>query len=78
MKNNVCKKNIINIHQLGFPINLEIIIPIKFVFAYTLINGSYSKEVVREVIIHEYLHYYCDLSTNKSKQQIILTCHLHY
>ena len=27
MKNNVCKKNIINIHQLGFPINLEIIIP---------------------------------------------------
>ena len=42
------------------------IIPIKFVFAYTLINGSYSKEVVREVIIHEYLHYYCDLSTNKS------------
>ena len=35
-------------------------------FFYTLINGSYSKEVVREVIIHEYLHYYCDLSTNKS------------
>ena len=27
MKNNVCKKNIIHIHQLGFPINLEIIIP---------------------------------------------------
>lgn len=42
------------------------IIPIKFVFAYTLINGTYSEQVVREVIIHEYLHYYCDLSTNKS------------
>ena len=27
MKNNMCKKNIIHIHQLGFPINLEIIIP---------------------------------------------------
>ena len=27
MKNSVCKKNIIHIHQLGFPINLEIIIP---------------------------------------------------
>ena len=40
------------------------IIPIKFVFAYTLINGSYSKEVVREVIIHEYLHYYCNTITN--------------
>ena len=27
MKNIICKKNIIHIHQLGFPINLEIIIP---------------------------------------------------
>ena len=42
------------------------IIPIKFVFAYTLINGSYSKEVVREVIIHEYLHYYCNTITNSN------------
>ena len=46
--------------------NEKKIIPIKFVFAYTLLNGSYSEQVVREVIIHEYLHYYCDLSTNKS------------
>lgn len=41
------------------------IIPIKFVFSYTLINGSYPEEVVKEVIIHEYLHYYCNSITKE-------------
>lgn len=40
------------------------ITPIKLVFAECLINGSYKEEIVKEVIIHEYLHYYCDTSTN--------------
>ena len=34
--------------------------PIKFVFAKSLVDGRYSEEIVREVIIHEYIHYYCD------------------
>ena len=42
------------------------IIPIKFVFSYTLINGSYPEEVVKEVIIHEYLHYYCNSITKRN------------
>ena len=42
------------------------IVPLKFVFAEDLINGRYNEDIVKEVIIHEYLHYYCDLSTNKS------------
>ena len=41
------------------------IIPIKFVFSYT-INGSYPEEVVKEVIIHEYLHYYCNSITKRN------------
>lgn len=40
------------------------IIPLKFVFAEVLVNGTYSEEIVREVIIHEYLHYYCNTITN--------------
>ena len=42
------------------------IIPLKFVFAYDLLNGKYDENIVEEVIIHEYLHYYCDVKTNKS------------
>ena len=38
--------------------------PIKFVFAESLLNGSYSEGIVKEVIIHEYLHYYCNTTTN--------------
>ncbi len=34
--------------------------PIKFSFAKILLDGRFSEEVVREVIIHEYIHYYCD------------------
>ena len=44
----------------------ESIVPIKFVFAKRLIDGNYPEEVVREVIIHEYLHYYCDTKTGLS------------
>lgn len=40
--------------------------PVKFVFAYDLINGAYSEEIVKEVIIHEYIHFYCDTKTNIS------------
>lgn len=40
------------------------IVPLKFVFSESLLNGSYSENIVREVIIHEYLHYYCNTSTN--------------
>ena len=40
--------------------------PLKFVFAQCLLDGSYSEEVVKEVIIHEYLHYYCDTITGVS------------
>lgn len=40
------------------------IVPLKFVFAENLVNGSYIEDIVKEVIIHEYLHYYCNTSTN--------------
>ena len=40
--------------------------PLKFVFAEELLNGKYSEEVVKEVIIHEYLHYYCNTITNSN------------
>ena len=40
--------------------------PLKLVFAQCLLDGSYSEEVVKEVIIHEYLHYYCDTITGVS------------
>ena len=43
-----------------------LIVPIKFVFAKRLIDGSYPEDVVREVIIHEYIHYYCDTKTGVS------------
>lgn len=43
-----------------------LIVPIKFVFAKRLIDGNYPEDVVREVIIHEYLHYYCDTKTGVS------------
>lgn len=42
------------------------IVPIKFVFAEVLINGTYREEIVKEVIVHEYLHYLCDTKTNVS------------
>ncbi len=34
--------------------------PIKFSFAKSLLDGRYNEDIVREVIIHEYIHYYCD------------------
>lgn len=40
--------------------------PIKFVFAAILIDGAYPEKIVKEVIIHEYLHYYCDTKSNIS------------
>ncbi|WP_294134297.1 SprT-like domain-containing protein [uncultured Clostridium sp.] len=40
--------------------------PLKFVFAEELVNGNYSERVVKEVIIHEYLHYYCNTITNSN------------
>ena len=40
--------------------------PLKFVFAEELVNGKYREEIVREVIIHEYLHYYCNTITNSN------------
>lgn len=44
----------------------ENIEPIKFVFAYDLLNGKYDEDVVREVITHEYVHFYCDTQTGIS------------
>lgn len=44
------------------------IMPLKFVFSEDLINGRYNEAVVREVIIHEYLHYFCDTKTGKSNK----------
>lgn len=43
-----------------------LIVPIKFVFAKRLLDGNYPEHIVREVIIHEYLHYYCDTKTGVS------------
>lgn len=40
--------------------------PIKFVFADNLLNGSYDEHIVKEVIIHEYIHFYCDKKTGIS------------
>ena len=40
------------------------IVPLKFMFAEDLINGRYNEDIVKEVIIHEYLHYYCNTITN--------------
>lgn len=49
--------------------------PIKFVFSYYLVNGNYSEEVVKEVIIHEYIHYYCDtkMGTTNGHNRIFKT-----
>lgn len=44
----------------------EEIEPIKLVFAHDLLNGNYPEEIVREVIIHEYIHFYCDVKTGIS------------
>lgn len=58
----------------------EKVIPIKFVFANRLIDGNYPENIVREVIIHEYLHYYCDTKTgvnnghNKFFKTMCLKC----
>ena len=41
--------------------------PLKFVFAEELLNGKYSEEVVKEVIIHEYLHYYCNTRSEERR-----------
>ena len=57
-----------------------VIIPIKFVFAKRLVDGNYPENIVREVIIHEYLHYYCDTKTgisnghNKLFKSMCLKC----
>ena len=40
--------------------------PMKFVFAEDLVKGSYQEKIVKEVIIHEYIHYYCDTRTGVS------------
>lgn len=40
--------------------------PIKLVFAHDLLDGKYSESVVKEVIIHEYIHFYCDVKTGVS------------
>ena len=40
--------------------------PIKFVFSYNLLSGKYSEEIVKEVIIHEYIHYYCNVKYNRN------------
>lgn len=40
--------------------------PIKLVFSYDLLDGRYSEEIVREVITHEYIHFYCDVKTGIS------------
>lgn len=44
----------------------ELIVPIKFVFAKILVDGKFPEDIVREVIIHEYIHYYCDTKTGVS------------
>lgn len=54
--------------------------PLKFVFAKRLLDGNFPEEVVKEVIIHEYLHYYCDTKTgisnghNKFFKSMCLKC----
>ena len=40
--------------------------PVKFVFAYDLINGNFNEKIVREVITHEFVHYYCDVGKRQS------------
>ena len=40
--------------------------PIKLVFANNLIDGRYEENIVKEVIIHEYIHFYCDTKTGVS------------
>lgn len=58
----------------------ELIKPIKFVFAKKLIDGNFSEDIVKEVIVHEYLHYYCDTKTgisnghNKFFKSMCLKC----
>lgn len=54
--------------------------PLKFVFAKRLLDGNFPADVVREVIIHEYIHYYCDTKTgisnghNKLFKSMCLEC----
>lgn len=56
------------------------IIPIKFVFAEILLSGLYPEDIVKEVIIHEYIHYLCDTKTgvsnghNKLFKDICIRC----
>lgn len=56
------------------------IMPLKFVFAKVLIDGYYLESIVKEVIIHEYLHYFCDTKTgisnghNKIFKEMCLKC----
>ena len=38
--------------------------PIKFTFAKNLLDGSYNYETVKQVIIHEYCHFYTDSKYN--------------
>lgn len=38
--------------------NPKSIYPLKFKFANVLLSGNYDEDVVKEVIIHEYIHFY--------------------
>lgn len=38
----------------------------RFQIAANLLTGNYKEENVREVIIHEYIHYYTDVTENES------------
>lgn len=40
--------------------------PIGFAFSDCLLNGDYEEEVVREVIIHEYIHFYVNALYNRN------------
>ena len=49
-----------------FDICKDKLIPLGFKFAYRLIDGSYTPQVVKETIIHEYVHYLTSVKYNKS------------
>lgn len=41
------------------------IVPVQFTFASELLDGRYDEDVVRETIIHEYVHFYVNVKFNQ-------------
>lgn len=53
--------------MFSFTQNKNGITPVDFAFAKTLVDGRYSEEVVRDVIIHEYIHCFINVKTKKNQ-----------